>query len=394
MSFSEGSDGSSSPESVALGQALSFFGNVADHAAGGAPQDGERVAALAVAMARLAGLASQDCDALYFAAQLRNAGALGNAAFAKGEPQNERTAAIARWDIPAHGARVCERIAALPDATADIVRWQSECWDGTGFPDQLRWSGIPKPAQLLHLAASFVAFAEPEEALAGISAGSGRTFAPEQVRAFVMWFHTFGGTIEPIDVPHAALNAGRSTPDEIVTILSQLIDEHNGTPERAQRVAARANDIGCALALSAETLRSLQLASAVYGLGELRSPRSESAAFDALGRLGIQTRADNAVRAAESIARCPFLQGAAPIVRARAEWYDGTGAPDGLRHDAIPPAAHVLALAIAYEALDEAYRTRVAEHRILPIVRLETAAGTQFDPKAVRALAEVLKART
>ncbi len=136
MSFTEGSGGSSSPESVALGEILSFFGNVADHAAGRAIEDGERIAALAVGMARLAGLDSSDCDALYFAARLRNAGVLGNEAFAKGDPLSERAAMTARWDVPPQGARICEKIGALPRAVCDIVRWQAEGWDGTGFPDQ------------------------------------------------------------------------------------------------------------------------------------------------------------------------------------------------------------------------------------------------------------------
>jgi HD-GYP domain-containing protein (c-di-GMP phosphodiesterase class II) len=63
-----------------------------------------------------------------------------------------------------------------------------------------------------------------------------------------------------------------------------------------------------------------------------------------------------------------------------------------LRHDAIPKAAQVLAACIAFDAIDEAYRSRITEERTLPIVRLETASGTQFDPGAVRALAEVVKA--
>jgi len=393
MSFSEGSGGSSSPESVALGETLSFFGSVADHAAGVAPDQAERIAALAVGMARLAGLEQDECDALYFAARLRNAGVLGNAAFVRSESLSDREAMMARWDVPARGARICERIACLPKAAADIVRWQAENWDGTGYPDQLRWAGIPRAAQLLHIAATYAGSPDPDEGLSTISAASGRTFGPEPTRTFVMWFHTFGGAIEPIEPPYDALGADSGTPMEILTLLAEYVDRHNGTPGRAQRIAQRAEEVGRALGLEENDIAQIALASLLYGAGELRAAVLESAQFDALARLGIETRAAHAMRAATLIAQCPFVAHVAPLVRARGEWYDGTGAPDGLRHDEIPPAAAALAVSIAYDAIGESYRSRITEERASPISRIETASGTQFDPKIIRALAEVLKAR-
>ncbi|HET9097683.1 MAG TPA: HD domain-containing phosphohydrolase [Candidatus Baltobacteraceae bacterium] len=378
---------------MALGEVLTFFGMVADYAAESAPEEGERIAAVATAMAKLAGSSPQDLDALYFAARLRNIGALGNPAFAKGEPLSEREAAMLRWDVPASGARICERIAALPEGTADIVRWQAECWDGTGYPDQLRWAGIPKNAQLLHIARTYVRSSEPEEALSAITLESGRSFAPEQVRAFVMWFHTFGGEVESVTAPYASLNAERTNVLDIIEGLSEQVEVHNAAPGRAARIAHRAEEIGKQLGCDAATLSQITLASLLFGIGELRAPQPEAGQFDALARLGIETRAEHAVASARLIAQCPHLAQLAPILRARAEWYDGTGAPDRLRHEAIPRAAHVLAVSIAFDAIDEAYRSRITEERTLPVVRLETASGTQFDPKVVRALCEVVKAR-
>lgn len=393
MSLSEGTGGSSSPESVALGEVLTFFGMVADYAAGSAPELGERIACLASSMAKIAGLAQDELDALYFAARLRNIGALGNAALAKGEPLSEREAMMCRWDVPAAGARMCERIAALPEATADVVRWQAECWDGTGFPDQLRWSGIPKAAQLLHIAQFYAAAGDPEEALSTITMEGGRSFSPDGVRTFVMWFHTFGGEVEPTGAPFGALRADRTPVMDVIEVLSEQIDAHNATPARGKRIAACSLEITKQCNFDAQVQHQAQLASLLFGIGELRAPEVENVQFDALARLGIETRAEHAAIAAQLAERCPHLCALAPVLRARAEWYDGTGAPDGLRHDAIPPAARVLALSIAYDAIDEAYRSRITEERTLPITRLENVAGTQFDPQTVRALSEVVKAR-
>jgi response regulator RpfG family c-di-GMP phosphodiesterase len=393
MSLAEGTGGSSSPDSVALGEVLTFFGMVADYAAGDAPESGERIASLAGAMGKIAGLAQQELDALYFAARLRNIGALGNAAFAKGEPLSERELAMQTWDIPADGGRMCERIAALPEATADIVRWQAECWDGTGYPDQLRWSGVPKAAQLLHIASVYASSTDPEEALTTITMESGRRFAPEQTRVFIMWFHTYGGEVESAAPPYGALHADRTPILDVIERLSDQIDAHNGTPDRARRIVRCAEAIAKHLGYDAQALRQTQIAPLLFGIGELRAPELESAQFDALARLGIETRAQHAITAAKLVAQCPYLSDVAPVVRARAEWYDGTGAPDRLRHDAIPQAARALSAAIAYDAIDEAYRSRITEERTLPMVRLETASGTQFEPDVVRALSEVVKAR-
>lgn len=393
MSLSEGTGGSSSPESVALGEVLTFFGMVADYAAGDAPESGERIASLATGMGKIADLAQEELDALYFAARLRNTGALGNPAFAKGEPLSERELMMHRWDVPAAGARICERIAALPQAAADLVRWQAEYWDGTGYPDQLRWSGIPKAAQLLCIAAAYAADEDPEEALSTITLESGRSYAPEQARTFMMWFHTYGGEIESAAPPYAALHADRTPVESVIDMLAEKIDLHNGTPERAHRVAGYAQEIARQLHLDDATVRRARLAALLYGIGELRATDLESQRFDALARLGIETRAEHAVTAARLTAQCPYLSELAPILHARAEWYDGTGAPGGLRHSAIPAEAQILSAAIAYDAIEEAYRSRITEERTVPIVRLETASGTQFDPKVVRALSDVVKAR-
>lgn len=393
MSLTQGTGGSSSPKAVALGEVLTFFGMVADYAAGSGPEEGERVASLASGIAKVAGFSQEDLDALYFAARLRNIGALGNAAFAKGEPLSEREAMMLSWDVPADGARICERIAALPEATADVIRWQAECWDGTGYPDQLRWTGIPKAAQILSLARSYARCTDPEEGLTAISMESGRSFAPEQVRAFVMWFHTFGGEVESVAPPYSCLRAEETAVEEIIERLSEQIDVHNAAPGRAQRIARRAQEIAKQQRMDEQEVQQIRLAALLFGIGELRMAEPEATQFDALARLGIETRAQHAVIASRLVAQCPHLAKVAPVLRSRAEWYDGTGAPDNLRHGAIPKPAHVLAVAIAYDAIDEAYRSRITEERTLPIMRLETAAGTQFDPAVVRALSEVIKVR-
>src|SRR5579862_1644521 len=153
---------------------LAFYGAIGDAACGNPPGFALRKAATAVSLAEAAQAEPQERDAIYFAGLLHAVGAIGNAAYRRGERLSERFARMESWDVPAQGARFCEELSALPAATADIVRWQAECWDGTGYPDQLRWHGIPRSAVLLSLADAFLRASEPEEALALVAMQSGR----------------------------------------------------------------------------------------------------------------------------------------------------------------------------------------------------------------------------
>jgi response regulator RpfG family c-di-GMP phosphodiesterase len=82
-----------------------------------------------------------------------------------------------------------------------------------------------------------------------------------------------------------------------------------------------------------------------------------------------------------------FLSTARAIVRHHHERFDGTGYPDGLIGDAIPPAARIVALADVYDALRRQRPHKPAlTHRQAVRWLLEESAG-QFDPALLRAFA-------
>ncbi len=362
-----------------IADVLRWYGAVGDVVLGNAPGFCVRKASLAVALGAIAARPESDCDAMYFAGILHAIGAVGNAAYRKGEALPDRQARMESWDVPAQGARICATIAALPAETPDMVRWQAECWDGTGYPDQLRWHSIPQPAQLLGVADLFLHAADPDEALNSIGLQAGRAFGPETVRLFTTWFHLNTGEITLAPVPADALSESSQTPEAVLDAAADRVDAHNGVPGRWRRVSDLAVATAELMRVPADQVRALGLASRIFGAGELRSRSVEDEQFDALARLGIDTRARNAVAAAALAADIDSLRDAAAVVRARSEWYDGTGKPDGLRGSNLPIAALILAAAIAHERVD---RTS----------RLDEAAGTQFDPSVVRAMMEAAKA--
>ena len=73
------------------------------------------------------------------------------------------------------------------------------------------------------------------------------------------------------------------------------------------------------------------------------------------------------------------------------ERYDGTGYPSGLKGDAIPEEARIIAVADAYDAMssDRSYRTHLTQEMIKDELRM--GMGTQFDPKLAEIMLEIVE---
>ncbi len=385
MTLFQDAQTSPSPGAAALAELLALFGAVADFAIGLPRGHSRRIARLTQSLAQVAELEPEERDAAAFASLLHGIGALGNPAYRKHEPLAERAAEMSRWDVPADGARICEKLTMLPPQTADYVRWQTECWDGSGSPDQLRWSGIPRAAQLMHIAHSYLQAGEAEEGLAKIVGQGGTSFSPELTRAFIMWFHTFSGEIDELPLPVQSLRVSEDAEAVLLDLIADRIDLHNGAVGRWQRVADRAARTAIELGLDSAMQQTLATSARLFGIGELRAEMLESQKFDALARLGRDERGRNAVAAAAVLEGFSELQPVAAVLKARAEWFDGTGLPLGLRREQIPLEARVLAPCIAYDAIVQAAHAQVRSERTVPLDRVEDGSGTQFDPAVVRA---------
>jgi response regulator RpfG family c-di-GMP phosphodiesterase len=230
------------------------------------------------------------------------------------------------------------------------------------------------------MADRFIRAHDPEETLSHIGLESGRAFNPETVRTFSRWFHLSGAEIELVPPPVDALREVGSGAQVLLERFADRVDAHNGVNERWRRVARIAMGSAVALGLGNEERRDLALACRIFGAGEITDKTIEDEAFDPLARLGVEQRARNATAAAELAAPYATLREAARIVGARGEWFDGTGKPHGRARTEIPSASGILAGAIAYDRLDRGER-------------IDTAAGTQFDPAVVRAIMEAAKLR-
>ena len=94
---------------------------------------------------------------------------------------------------------------------------------------------------------------------------------------------------------------------------------------------------------------------------------------------------------ARIVERVPGLGDLVPVIRHHHERWDGDGYPEGLRGEAIPLGARVIAVADAYSALTSTRSYRPAVSPELACEEIERCAGTQFDPEIAFSFAREMR---
>jgi HD-GYP domain-containing protein (c-di-GMP phosphodiesterase class II) len=82
-----------------------------------------------------------------------------------------------------------------------------------------------------------------------------------------------------------------------------------------------------------------------------------------------------------------------PLVRSHHEWWNGMGYPDGLKGEAIPMGARILAIADAFVAMTSWRSYRVTMEAKEATKEINAYSGVQFDPRVVRAFLAVVTPR-
>ena len=158
------------------------------------------------------------------------------------------------------------------------------------------------------------------------------------------------------------------------------------TAGHSERVTQLAVALGRELALSEPDMATLYRGGLMHDIGKIGIPAT---VLDKQGALSVEELAlmrrhpDIGEQILTSLAA---FREALPIVRSHHERLDGRGYPDGLRGEAIPWLARVLAVADVFDALvsDRPYRAGLSQRAAITII--ETDSGTHFDPRVVVAL--------
>jgi HD-GYP domain-containing protein (c-di-GMP phosphodiesterase class II) len=176
-----------------------------------------------------------------------------------------------------------------------------------------------------------------------------------------------------------------------VEALAAAIDMRDGyTSEHSAEVVELAGRVGRRLGLEPAALVELECAARLHDVGKIGVPDEILRKPGPLEESEWRTIKRHPERGAEVLSRIPGLEAVATIVRFHHERWDGSGYPDGLAGDAIPLASRVISACDAFRAMtsDRPYRAALETWRALE--ELKEHSGSQFDPKVVDALLEVI----
>lgn len=186
----------------------------------------------------------------------------------------------------------------------------------------------------------------------------------------------------------------RENPAPIVLAIAAVMEVQD--PEvhgHLLRVAGYAVATGRHLRLSTKELEYIELAALLHDVGKVGIA---TAILKKPGRLTeeeYEQIKQHPVLGEYIIHRIPALRHLAPLVRSHHEWFNGRGYPDGLAGEAIPLGARIIAVADAFDAMTSDRPYRRAYTAEVSARELAACAGTQFDPKVVKAFLEALAAR-
>jgi len=158
------------------------------------------------------------------------------------------------------------------------------------------------------------------------------------------------------------------------------------THDHLQRVRIYAMEIAKDLGLGEDDTEALQAASVLHDIGKLAVPEHIISKPGKLTPEEFEKMKIHPVIGAEILEQVEFPYPVVPIVRAHHEKWDGSGYPYGLKGEAIPIGARILAAVDCLDALasDRQYRRALPLNEAMAHVVRE--AGKSFDPRVVEVL--------
>ena len=186
-------------------------------------------------------------------------------------------------------------------------------------------------------------------------------------------------------------SASRQSSDVLMRVLLERSAELG---EHLQGVTALAESVGRRFGLEPVALGHLVRAAGLHDVGKVAIPESILSKPGPLddGEMTFVRR--HTLIGARILLAAPSLAPEARLVRASHERWDGAGYPDGLAGEQIPLGARIIFACDAFEAMtsrERPYRRPVSTE--VALEELRRCAGTQFDPRVVEVLGDVVRAR-
>jgi HD-GYP domain-containing protein (c-di-GMP phosphodiesterase class II) len=201
----------------------------------------------------------------------------------------------------------------------------------------------------------------------------------------------------------SGFDAGAQNPERLIegenqvlgiawTLVEALEAKDPYIKEHLRAVSGLALRIGSEISLPGEQMEALASGALLHDVGKIGIP---DRILQKSGRLTEDEYAEikrHPVLGVSILTPATELASALPIVKHHHERFDGKGYPDGLRGEDIPLTARIVSVADAFDSMIRARPYGYGISRKAALREIEENSGTQFDPRIVRALLEVVYA--
>ena len=171
-----------------------------------------------------------------------------------------------------------------------------------------------------------------------------------------------------------------------LTVLANAIDVRDRyTRNHVERVTNYAMLLAEELGWQSRSLENLRFGAILHDIGKIIIPESLLLKPDQLSEDDWREIREHSLIGAQMVAKIEFLAPVVPIIRHHHERWDGTGYPDGLVGEQIPPAARIIALADSLDSMTIETPYRKALDLEAARAEILSCSGTHFDPDVVSA---------
>jgi len=179
---------------------------------------------------------------------------------------------------------------------------------------------------------------------------------------------------------------------ESMKALAQAIEAKDlYTRGHCDRMVQYALAIADRLGLSAEEKKHLGYGAALHDIGKIGIHELILNKSGKLTDKEYEIMKDHPMLGAEIIKGVDFLNPVVPMIYYHQERYDGKGYPEGLSGEEIPIGARIIAILDTFDAMTSDRPYRKALPMEVAFAELRRCTGTQFDPKIVETLIQIIK---
>ena len=190
---------------------------------------------------------------------------------------------------------------------------------------------------------------------------------------------------------HLSKNAALDIFLNLVLQFPSMIGGKGAVTSHSEVTAHYSAQIAMALGLPPDEIENIRTASLLHDLGKIGISAEILLKSSKLTKEEFEQIKKHPQIGANIIKPIKIMHNTIPLILYHHERWDGKGYPAGLKGEKIPMGARIIAIAEVYVALTSNLPWRKAYSKKEAMEIIKKGSGTQFDPKVVNALLNILK---